>query len=162
MKITAAEAYGLRCLLNLARRGLHEQLSISEIARIEGLSIPYVSKLLSILRKAGLVESARGRGGGFSITREPARISLHEVLTALGGPIIEPDHCKKYTGQLAECVHGDHCSVQQVFCGLAGYVKDILAKTSLGDLIDGRHLGFTGKSDDTAMQSRSDSAQNIG
>ncbi len=146
MKITAAEEYGLRCLLNLARNSPDEQLSISEIAEKEGLSVPYASKLLAILRKAGLVAAVRGRGGGFSIAREPDTISLHEVLTALGGPIIDPNHCQKYTGQLEECIHGGDCSVQQIFCGLAGYVQDFLAATSIRDLIDGHGHAATTQS----------------
>lgn len=144
MRITAVEEYGLRCLLNLARKGSKAQLSISEIAEIEGLSVPYTSKLLSILRKSGLVLAARGRGGGFSIAREPEEITVFDVLTALGGPLIDPGHCKKYTGQLGECVHLDDCSVHEVFGSLAGYVKAFLSGTSLKDLLERTH-GNTGR-----------------
>ncbi len=51
MQLLATEEYGLRCLLTLARRGPGQQLSVAEIAEMEGLSIPYASKLLSILLK---------------------------------------------------------------------------------------------------------------
>lgn len=139
MRITAVEEYGLRCLLNLARIGAKAQLSISEIAAMEGLSVPYTSKLLSILRKSGLVLAARGRGGGFSIAREPEDITVFDVLTALGGPLIDPGHCKKYTGQLGECVHLHDCSVHEVFGSLAGYVKAFLSGTSLKDLLEKTH-----------------------
>src|SRR3972149_2273356 len=129
MRITSVEEYGLRCLLNLARKGPRVQLSIAEIAEMEGLSIPYASKLLSIMRKAELVVAARGRGGGFSIARPAEQITLYDVLTALGGPLIDPRHCDKYTGQLASCVHIDDCSVHEVFGSLAGYLKDYLSGT---------------------------------
>src|SRR5512141_1068447 len=105
MRISAVEEYGLRCLLALARKGPKDQLSISEIAEQEGLSVPYASKLLAILRRAGLVTAERGRGGGFSIAREPKEINLYEVMTSLGGPLIDPNHCQKYSGQLNQCVH---------------------------------------------------------
>jgi len=144
MRITAVEEYGLRCLLNLARKGVREQMSIAEIARAEGLSTPYASKLLSILRRAGLVEAARGRGGGFTIAREPASISLYEVLTSLGGPLIDPDHCGKYTGQLDQCVHSQGCSVHDLLGGLAGYIQSFLSGTTLQEIIDGVPLDFTG------------------
>jgi len=139
MRITAVEEYGLRCLLNLARKGVQAQLSISEVAEMEGLSVPYTSKLLSILRKSGLVLAARGRGGGFSIARKPEEITVFDVLTALGGPLIDPGHCKKYTGQLGECVHIHDCSVHEVFGSLAGYVKEFLSETSLKDLLEKAH-----------------------
>jgi Rrf2 family protein len=145
MRITAIEEYGLRCLLALARRGPGEQLSITEIAEMEGLSVPYTSKLLSIMRKSGLVTAERGRTGGFTIARPIDQISLYEVLTALGGPLIDPRHCQKHSGQLDECIHLDNCSVHDVLGGLAGYVKEFLQDTSLKDLAAGLPSSFIQK-----------------
>ena len=135
MRITAIEEYGLRCLVQLARKGEQCQMSISEIARQEVISIPYASKLLAILRKAKLVVSARGRGGGFSLARPPSQITLFDVLVSLGGPLLESDHCQKYTGQMAECVHVENCSVLDIFGGLAGYIEQFLVETTLDELI---------------------------
>lgn len=135
MRISALEEYGLRCLLALARVGTKGRLSITEIAEIEGLSVPYASKLLSILRKAGLVVAERGRSGGFSIAHEPRDVNLYEIITGLGGPIINPDHCEKFAGQMDACVHKDNCSVHEVLGGLAGYIQLFLSGTTLADLI---------------------------
>jgi Rrf2 family protein len=134
MRITAVEEYGLRCLLVLARKGQKSQISISEIAEIEGLSVPYASKLLALLRKAGFVKAARGRTGGFSIARDPREINLYDVLTSLGGPLIDPSHCQKFAGQLDSCVHLDNCTVHDVLGGLAGYIQEFLSKTTLSTL----------------------------
>ncbi|MDD3730986.1 MAG: Rrf2 family transcriptional regulator [candidate division Zixibacteria bacterium] len=147
MRISALEKYGLRCLLVLAKEGPDKQLSIAEIAEKEGLSIPYSSKLLSILRKAGLVQAARGRGGGFSITRRADDITLFEVLTALGGPLVEPHHCSKYAGNLKECVHIDRCSVHDVLDNLADYVEQFLNDTTLEDIIRADKTGYLKKAD---------------
>ena len=142
MRISAVEEYGLRCLLALARKGQESQLSISEIAEMEGLSVPYASKLLAILRRAGLVTAERGRGGGFSIASNPARINLYEVLTALGGPMIDPKHCSRFTGQKDQCVHTEKCSIHDVLGGLAGYVQTFLSRTTLQDLITADNGGI--------------------
>jgi len=147
MRISAIEKYGLRCLLVLAKVGPHKQLSISEIAEREGLSIPYSSKLLAILRKAGLVIAERGRGGGFNITREAAEITLFEVLTALGGPLVEPHHCSKYSGNLQECVHIDRCSVHDILDRLADYVEQFLCDTTLEDILKNKQIDFLKKTD---------------
>lgn len=149
MRITAVEEYGLRCLLALAKEGTTGQLSISEIAAKEGLSVPYASKLLGILRKSGLVLAARGRSGGFSIAREPEKITMYEVLTSLGGPLIDPNHCQKYSGQHDECVHINNCSIHDVLGGLAGLVQDFLSRTTLRDVIgaEGSHRHFVPKRD---------------
>jgi Rrf2 family protein len=137
MRITATEEYGLRCLLVLARKGPQVQLSIADIAEAEGISVPYASKLLAMLRKAELVTAVRGRKGGFCIAREADQINLLEVITALGGPLIDPDHCSKRTGRLDVCVHGDRCSVHDVLGGLAGIVGQFLKGTTLQNVIDG-------------------------
>jgi len=140
MRITALEQYGLRCLLTLAREGTDGQLSISVIAEKEGLSIPYASKLLSLLRHAGLVNAVRGRGGGFCIARPPEEINLLDVITGLGGPLIAPNHCDRYSGQLDKCIHTDECSVHYALVGLARYVGEFLGNTSLKNVMEGTEL----------------------
>src|SRR5712692_973158 len=94
MKITAQEEYGLRCLLRLARASRDEPLTIPEIAAAEHLSVPYVAKLLSVLRQAGLIESVRGRYGGYHLVEEPSEIRLGPVLRALGEPLFDDDYCE--------------------------------------------------------------------
>ena len=76
MKISAQEEYGLRCLLQLARAEEGQSVSITEIAAAEGLSAPYVAKLLAILRQQGLIESERGRTGGYRLTAPAGEIRL--------------------------------------------------------------------------------------
>jgi Rrf2 family protein len=139
MRISAVEEYGLRCLLELARCGPGGQMSIAEIAEMEGLSAAYASKMLALLRKAGLVTAERGRSGGFSIARNPADITIYEVLTTLGGPLIDPEHCTRYSGQMDSCVHIDNCSVHDVLGGLAGYMQQMLSAATLADLLEGTY-----------------------
>lgn len=142
MRISAVEEYGLRCLLTLARIGTDGQLSIADIAEKEGLSVPYASKLLALLRKEGLVVAERGRGGGFSIAADPADISMYQVITALGGPLIDPHHCTKFSGQQEECVHIANCTVHDVLGGLAGYIQEFLSQTTLADLINQNKVDY--------------------
>ena len=74
MKFSSQEEYGLRCLLRIARQGRKASLTIPEISEAEGLSSFYVAKLMRILRRAGLVKSARGQIGGYSLSRPPIRL----------------------------------------------------------------------------------------
>ena len=97
MKITSQEEYGLRCLLRLACGDEQNPLTIPEIANAEGLSAPYVAKLLGVLRQAGLIGSQRGRTGGYHLTRKPSAIGLGEVLLALGEPLFDdPGYCQRH------------------------------------------------------------------
>src|SRR5271170_2814495 len=73
MKITAQEEYGLRCLLRLAKAE-SRSITLPEVAAAEGLSVPYVAKLMAVLRQAGLLESVRGRSGGYKLVRQPGQI----------------------------------------------------------------------------------------
>ena len=68
MKITAQEEYGLRCLLRLAQSE-SGSLTLPEVAAAEGLSVAYVAKLMAVLRHAGILDSVRGRSGGYTLAR---------------------------------------------------------------------------------------------
>jgi|CXWL01.1.fsa_nt_gi Rrf2 family protein len=139
MRISATEEYGLRCLIDLARKGPNGQLSIHEVSEIEKISVPYASKLLSILRRAGLVSAVRGRTGGFSLARPASEITMYDILTSLGGPFIDPNHCHKYPGHAESCVHIGNCQILNVLGGLAGFLQEVLNKTSLEDMA---HLNY--------------------
>jgi len=110
-------------------------MSIPEIAEKEGLSVPYASKLLWMLRKAGLVTAERGRSGGFSIARPADDMTLHDVISALGGPLVDPGHCKKFGGNLDECIHLGECSLHDMLGGLSGMIREFLTGTTIGDLL---------------------------
>src|SRR3989442_8975956 len=72
MKVSAQEEYGLRCILQIARHqrsGRANPLTLAEITREEGLTVPHVAKLIRTLRKAGLVKSVLGRTGGYSLSQ---------------------------------------------------------------------------------------------
>ena len=99
MKISSQEEYGLRCLLRLAGAEEGHSLTIPEIAASEGLSSPYVAKLLAVLRHSGLIESVRGRAGGYRLARPPADITLGTVMMALGEPLYDdPGYCQRHAG----------------------------------------------------------------
>lgn len=135
MKITAQEEYGLRCMVQLAKHSDSEPLTIAEIGKREGLSLPYVGKLMALLRHGGLVESVRGRSGGYVLPRPASHISLHEIIEALGGEFFETDHCNRYPASQDACVHVDECSIRGIWGALAYIVQDVLSKTSLADLL---------------------------
>jgi Rrf2 family protein len=138
MKITAQEEYGIRCLLRLARAG--QALNIPEIAAHEHLSVAYVGKLLTLLRQAGLVESVRGRTGGYHLSRRPEEITLGETLLALGEPLFDdPGYCSRHAGPetTGPCVHTEGCHLRGLWKTLAEYMQHILEQVTLQDLLTG-------------------------
>lgn len=134
MKITAQEEYGLRCLLQLARPHGPEPLTVAAIAEEEGLSVPYVGKIMGHLRQRGLVESVRGRSGGYVLTRPAEAITLADALEALGGSFFSTGFCDEHNGTHARCVHLSDCSIRSLW-GVLGEVLDrVLRRTTLADL----------------------------
>jgi Rrf2 family protein len=143
MKITAQEEYGLRCLLRLARVEPDQPpLTIPEIAADEKLSTPNVAKLLSVLRQAGLIESVRGRTGGYRLARSPADIRLGAVMLALGEPLFDDaNYCERHAGLDAEapCVHRDGgCTMRTLWQTLEGWIRRTLNQITLADLMEGQ------------------------
>ncbi len=140
MKITAQEEYGLRCLLRLAKAEEGNSLTIPEVAATEGLSEPYVAKLLAVLRKAGLIESARGRAGGYRLARTPAEIGLGSLLLVLGDPLFnEPEYCEKHAGTTSDsgrCVHQGACSLRGLWHTLEQWIRHTLDQITLADLLE--------------------------
>jgi Rrf2 family protein len=137
MKITAQEEYGLRCLLQLARAA-GSSLTIPEIAAAEGLSGPNVAKLLGVLRQAGLIESTRGRTGGYHLTRSPVEVHLGSVLRVLGEPLFEDgSYCTKHAGPETDgaCVHHDGCSLRALWQTLDQWMRQVLDQITLADLL---------------------------
>jgi Rrf2 family protein len=138
MKITAQEEYGLRCLLRLAHAADGHSLTIPEIAVAEGLSIPYAAKLLAVLRQANLIESVRGRTGGYRLADSPAAIHLGAVLLALGEPLFdEPAYCERHKGSESNggCVHRGGCTLRALWQTLEQWMRHTLDQITLADLL---------------------------
>lgn len=141
MKISSQEEYGLRCLLCLVRAEESDHApTIPEIAASEGLSVPYVAKLLAVLREGGMVESARGRTGGYRLVGPPTEVSLGKVLRVLGEPLFdEPSYCERHKGTETDggCVHLGGCNLKAVWQTLETWMRRALDQITLADLIHG-------------------------
>lgn len=135
MKFSSQEEYGLRCLLRIARQGGHGGLTIPEISEAEGISSFYVAKLLRIQRRAGLVKSARGKIGGYTLARPPQQIVVGEALAALGGRLFEPDFCDDHAGVGLTCTSSVDCSIRSLWRAVQNMVDRVLSKTTLTDLL---------------------------
>jgi Rrf2 family protein len=138
MKITAIEEYGLRVAVQLAREGSGGSLTIPEIAEREGLSTAYVGKLLAMMRQGTLVTSARGRSGGYTLSRPAERISAAEVLRVFGGRAGDAAYCERHPGTQDACVHLGRCSLRTLWGQLESIVDQLLCGITLADLAGDR------------------------
>jgi Rrf2 family protein len=135
MKISALEEYGLRCLVQVARSQNKGPLSIPEIARREGITVDYTTKLLTTLRRGGFLKSVRGTQGGYLLARKPEEITLAQVIRHLGGPIFETSTCTHFPGSESQCVHIADCGVRSVWVGVTKHLFDVLDKLTLAAIM---------------------------
>jgi Rrf2 family protein len=93
MRFTTRITYGLKAILVLASRYGEGSLSVSQIAKREGISVAYLEQILNALKRKGLVKSVRGPQGGYILSKKPSEITLESLFYSLedkGIAAIEP------------------------------------------------------------------------
>lgn len=135
MHFSSQEEYGLRCLLRVAAEGSNRSMTIPEISQREGMSEPYVAKLMRILRAGGLVTSERGQSGGYRLSRPPEKIVIDQVLAVLGRRLFEVEFCERHAGNEATCTRSIDCSIRSLWRAVQGVVDQVLTCTTLNDLL---------------------------
>jgi Rrf2 family protein len=91
MRLSQRADYAAHAMVEIARWYGERPVHATEIAQRQGIPEPYLEQLLLALRRAALVRSYRGPGGGYTLTRPPAAISLADIVAALEGPFVPPE-----------------------------------------------------------------------
>ncbi len=134
MKMSTKGRYGLRALVDLAHYSEKEPVSITSIAARQGISERYLEQLMSKLKKAGIILSIRGAGGGYTLAKPMDEISVGDVLRALEGNI-EPVECpgiRKEEG----CVSGGACASKMVWQRINDSVNQAVDGIMLEELVN--------------------------
>ena len=135
MQITKAGEYGVLGLIALSRRPLGEVVMIDILCEEECVPKSFLGKIFQNLSKSGLVDSARGSGGGFYLTRPASDISVLEILESIEGPIALQRCLEIDVG----CEHISGCALCGLLAEAQERMKEVFAGTSLATLA-GRHL----------------------
>jgi Rrf2 family protein len=138
MKITAIEEYGLRIMLRLALLlDKHEAalVSLNDIADAEGFSVENTAAILSKLREGDLIESVRGKYGGYKLVNKPEELNLYQILQVLSKDTFGIEFCESHSGIKTKCVHNEDCSVRPVWTGLSALIQNFLAGITLEQLM---------------------------
>jgi Rrf2 family transcriptional regulator, iron-sulfur cluster assembly transcription factor len=140
MHLSAQEEYGLRCLVQVAKRCERGPVGIAEIADAEGLGADYAAKLLRILRQGGLLASTRGAAGGYVLARPASDTTVWQAIEVLGGPLFSEKLCDTHVGLKADCVHVGSCSMRSMWTWLGSAVKDALSAITVADLMHSENV----------------------
>jgi Rrf2 family protein len=115
ISITTKSPYALRALAELGRSG-EGPIPIGDLARRRDIPVQFLEQLFAVLRRAGVLRSQRGVKGGYSFAREPGEITVLELVELLDGPV--------------------GAEAKGVFAEAAGAARDVLAKTTVADVIE--------------------------
>ena len=130
MKLNTKTRYGTRAILDLALKEEPGPLSAKEIADDQGVSVKYLEALLTALRKAGLVRSVRGAGGGYLLARPPKEITVREIFEVFEGT----DGLVPCTENPDLCERSDICPTHEVWAEMFVSCMDVLASWTVEDL----------------------------
>jgi Rrf2 family protein len=124
--------YGVRAVIDLARRFGEGPVQSAEIAARESIPEAYLEQLLTSLRKAGLVRSSRGPRGGHELARDTSAVAVGEIIAALEGPLLSLDCLGEPDGDRASTV----TITRELWESVAGAANRILDTTSVADLVE--------------------------
>jgi Rrf2 family cysteine metabolism transcriptional repressor len=139
MMFSTKAEYGVRVMVELARRAGEDPIPLAEIAAHDGLPLAYLEHLVARLRKAGLVDSRRGSRGGYMLARPAREITMAEVVQALEGSIA-PIECisEAADGSIVcsrESSPGHVCPTKLLWTRVRGSIVSTLRDTTLADLL---------------------------
>ena len=130
MRLSHLADYAVVLMTAAARRGAGERLSATELSEETGVPLPTTQKLMGQLAASGLLSSARGVNGGFSLARAPGDISLADVVEAVEGPIAMTVCSEGRT----DCALDAHCRIKPHMGVVGNAVRGALGAVSLTEL----------------------------
>ena len=134
MELNTKGRYAVMAMADLAKHAGVGAMSLSAIAKRQHLSSAYLEQLFGRLRRAGLVESQRGRSGGYRLVRPAAQITIAEIMDAVAEPV-RMTRCIGVEGH--GCVGDERCITHDLWRALGDHIADFLDAVSLQNVIDG-------------------------
>ena len=133
--------YALRALLVLAKEGDHKPVLIADIAERHNLPKKFLEQILLDLKHQGLVQSRRGRSGGYTLLKPASEISFGQVVRIIDGPLAPlPCLSKMAYRRCEDCPDEEGCAIRRVFALAHQLTTGVLDRTTLADAISGAPL----------------------
>ena len=131
MRLTTKGRYAVTAMLDLALHYGKGPITLADISQRQGISLSYLEQLFSKLRKQGLVDSTRGPGGGYRLSRAATEIAVADVITAVDEKV-ETTRC----GGLSNCQDDEQCLTHDLWTELSTQIHEFLMGISLGQLVE--------------------------
>ena len=134
LNVTTKGRYALRVMLDLAQHRDEGFISLKTVAERQDISMKYLESIVCALKKAGLVESTRGKEGGYTLPRRAEEYSVGEILRCLEDSLA-PVACIK-DGSV-DCAHAGECMTLSMWMELDEITNAYLDRVTLQDLLSG-------------------------
>lgn len=131
MKISTRGRYALRVMIDLAINSNGKYISLKDIAERQEISNKYLEQIISLLNKAGYLETARGQTGGYKLAKKPKEYIVGDILRATEGELA-PIYCLTENG---ECDRQKKCKTYSFWKGLDNVINEYIDSKTLEDLI---------------------------
>lgn len=131
MRLTTKGRYAVTAMLDLALHAKEGPVPLADISQRQCISLSYLEQLFSKLRKQGLVNSARGPGGGYQLSREAGAIDVASIITAIDEKI-NVTRC----GGRGDCMDGEPCLTHTLWNDLSDQIYSFLEGITLGNLVE--------------------------
>lgn len=133
MELNTKGRYAVMALADLAKNATDGSLPLSSIAERQQLSLAYLEQLFMLLRRAGLVDSARGRSGGYKLARPASEISIAEIMRA----VEEETRMTRCSGIEKGCLGEERCLTHGLWHALGNHIASFLSDVTLQEVLDG-------------------------
>ena len=134
--ISKRTQYGLKAVIALGQRYGDGPILIATLANQEAIPLKFLEGILLDLKGRGVLESKKGKGGGYQLSRPPSTITIGSIIRLLEGPLA-PLPCASETAfkPCEECKDIEHCGTRIVMRQVRDAIAGVLDKTTLADLI---------------------------
>lgn len=137
LRLSTRCQYGVRAMFEVAKGYPESPITIKEISKRQDVSVAFLEQILNKLRKAGLIVSVKGPGGGYILSRSPEKISIGEILLELEGPV-GITACTDPLGEGCNRVEG--CVTALLWRALGEKIEGFLHTIKLSDLLDEKFI----------------------
>lgn len=128
--------YAINALVYLAKKPAREPVLISEIAEKQHIPKKFLETILLDLRNAGILNSKKGKGGGYYLIKHPSEVNLAEIIRYFDGAIgLLPCVTHKYYEKCEECTDEVSCGIRHAFLAIRNETVEMLKKDTLEVII---------------------------
>ncbi len=131
MILTTKARYAVTAIIDIADCSSGEPTSLNTIAERQKISLSYLEQIFARLKKAGIVESVKGPGGGYVLKKDRTKITIDEIIKAMGEPI-KMTRCGNVK---KSCINSSSkCRTHHLWNGLENKIYEYLNSISLADI----------------------------